>query len=109
MTLTRNGIIRELRLSPYQYRSGSLTFYFSSQLHLRRFNDRIKGHQQTIAESLTRRFKFRVDADRLAEVHLYMDVESRGFFITRETPAGLETLCHPNDLKLSGGTVMKKN
>lgn len=109
MTLTRNGIIRELRLSPYQYRSGSLTFYFSSQLHLRRFNDRIKGHQQTIAESLTRRFKFQVDADRLAEVHLYLDIESRGFFITRETPAGLETVCHPNDLRLSGGTVMKKN
>lgn len=109
MTKTRRGIYYDLSQSPYQFRSNSVTYHFSSSLNLKRFADRLEGRRTTIMTYLTKLFGFEIKADHLAEVHLYLKVEKRGFLISRETPRGMEIICHQTDLSLSGGTPMKKN
>lgn len=103
--LTRDGVCYDLTKSPYSCVKNGVTFYFSSQKHLDKFQDRLKTNRDTINYSLTKRFGFSVDVSTLADVVLYKKVETRGFLIAVEE---VEYKCLKS-LKLGGAKVTLRN
>lgn len=79
--ITRNGVCYNLKKSPYRMEDESLTFVFSSALHMEKFEKQRKAHRKKINESLTKRFGLAVDVSVLADVVLYKRIETRGFLI----------------------------
>lgn len=99
--LTPDGVCYDLKLSHYRCTHDNVTFVFSSQLHLDKFESRYKEHRKRVNLSLSKRFNFSVDASTLADVVLYRKIESRGFLIECK---GERITCRTN-LKLDGLTV----
>ena len=83
--LTRNGVAKDLSLSPYtftEFNNGKeYTFYFSSQLHLNNFNKLRQKNFVMIYNYIYKRFKFKVDCQTLADFNLYKKIENRGCYI----------------------------
>lgn len=84
--LTRNGITYNLTTSPYivelKYRDDLIIkYYFSSELYVTKFNEKLEKNHDKIKESLSKRFKLIIDIDELSDILLYSKVETRGFFI----------------------------
>ena len=84
--LTRNGITYNLTSSPYivelKYRDDLvIKYYFSSELYVNKFNEKLEKHHTTIKESLSKRFKIEIDIDELSDILLYSKIETRGFYI----------------------------
>lgn len=109
MAKTKKGIYYNLNESPFQFRSGSVNFYFSSLFNLNRFTKQLPDRSFVIKTYLSDLYGFEIDCDHLAEIHLYSKIEKRGFLMGRETSRGLELICQISDLRLSGGTPTKKN
>ena len=98
--ITRNGIVYDLRLSPYYIKLDKTTYYFSSKNHLEKFNEKLYVHRMAIRTSLTNRFGIDVNITLLADLVLYTKVETRGFYITPYT-------CR-KDITLDGATLTEK-
>lgn len=79
--ITRNGICYDLTVSEYRATVKSLTYVFSSQLHLDKFMERIDENREKINKSLSKRFNVLVDVSVLADMILYKKIETRGFLI----------------------------
>lgn len=103
--LTRNGVCYDLVKSPYRITLDNVTFVFSSQPHLDKFESRLKTNRETINYSLTKRFGFSVNVSTLADVVLYKKIETRGFLIEVEE---VEYKCLKS-LKLDGAKVTTRN
>lgn len=103
--LTRNGVCYDLTKSPYRITQKGVTFVFSSQPHLMKFESRLKTNRDTVNYSLTKRFGFSVDVSTLADVVLYKKIETRGFLIEVEE---VEYKCLKS-LKLGGVKVTLRN
>lgn len=103
--VTRNGIYYDLSKSPYKVTTNGLTYYFSSDLHMLKFEDRLKDNRTETDLKLTSRFRVAVRFPALADLVLYQKIENRGFLVTNEK--GIK-LCKEN-LILSGGTATLKN
>lgn len=78
---TKNGIEYNLNASPYKCTWRGLEFYFSSALHLQKFQDKLEIRIDWLNDSMTRRFHFSVEVDYIAVIQLYCQVETRGFLI----------------------------
>ena len=81
--LTANGVCYNLKRSPYTYEYFGFRFYFSSRTHLKNFVEKATMKQEWLCDSLTRRFKYDVDASTLAVFQLYNTIETRGFHVVR--------------------------
>ena len=108
--LTRNGITYNLTTSPYlvelKYRDDLvIKYYFSSELYVNKFNEKLEKHHSTIKESLSKRFKIEIDIDELSDILLYSKVETRGFFIQIND----EDFKCLNTIKLSGVNKIQKS
>ena len=107
--LTRNGIAKDLKTSPYMFTEvvdeGVITFYFSSRLHLNNFCEKRDENYTMIYNYIYKRFKFKVDCRMLADCNLYQKIETRGFYITINKK---EFLC-PSSIILNGESKMKKS
>lgn len=83
--LTRSNIAYDLNISPHKlevsYADEVLTYVFSSELYRQKFNDKIESHRAKISESLTNRFGFTIENNKLADLKLYTTIEKRGFLI----------------------------
>lgn len=83
--LTRSNIAYDLNISPHKlevvYPDEVLTYVFSSDLYRQKFNDKIESHRDKISESLTNRFGFTIENNKLADLKLYTTIEKRGFLI----------------------------
>lgn len=107
--LTRNGIAYNLKLSPYKvtikYQDNeSITFKFSSQLYMDNFKNKLKNNRNVICESLSKRFGFIINNEKLCDLKLYSSIEKRGFLI--ETKEGLYECL--NIIKLDGQNKIQK-
>lgn len=102
---TRNGVCYDLQRSTYRITVDSLTFVFSSRLHLDKFKAKLNENRDIINYSLSRRFGFTIEVSRLADIVLYKRIETRGFLIV--TNEGLELW--QENLKFGGGKATKKN
>lgn len=79
--LTRHGVCYNLEESPFFSEWYGYTFYFSSAKHKESFDAKLPVRIPWLNDSLSRRFKVRVDVDVLAVFQLYMQVETRGFLV----------------------------
>lgn len=84
MTLTKNGICYDLKNSPYFCYTDFFTFFFSSPAHLTKFRRELEANRDWLNDSMTRRFKFNMSLDMLADFSLYRKIETRGFLIINE-------------------------
>lgn len=110
MQLTRRGVCYNLYKTPYQieyqYENGAaITFMFSSQNNLDKFNERLNDNREKINDSLSKRFKFAIKQDIICDLKLYKIVETRGFLICSNGEY-IECLEH---IQLNGVEVTKKN
>lgn len=105
MRLTKNaGIAYDLKSSPYSYTVENRKYYFSSRLHVEKFEKRIGDKEREISTSLSNRFNIWVDFPIIAEIILYQQIEKRGFLIEiLGEKGGLAEW--PNQLKLSGARL----
>ena len=84
--LTRSGIAHDLTISPYKFtikydENDQLTFVFSSEFYLNKFESKIKDHRTKINSSISQRFGFNIKLNKLADIKLYEKTETRGFLI----------------------------
>lgn len=78
---TKNGVEYNLNESPYKCAWRGLEFFFSSAIHLQKFQDKLETRIDWLNDSMTRRFHFSVEVDYIAVIQLYCQVETRGFLI----------------------------
>lgn len=111
--LTRRGIARDLKSSPYfvhiEYGRREITYNFSSLSHLTKFKARLQDHRQDVNNLLSRRFGWQIAQDVLADLKLYRDIEKRGFYITYRTEDRKEDFNCLDSLKLNGQTLTGRN
>lgn len=85
MRLTKAGVCYDLTNSPFshtiEYDGQTVKYFFSSDNNVRRFKEKLEDNRSNINSSLSNRFKFVVEADLIADIRLYLNVESRGFYI----------------------------
>lgn len=79
--VTENGVCYDLTATPFFVDYRGVRFYFSSNSHAKKFEDKIKVKSEWMSDSFTRRFHFKVDAAMIAVMQLYCQVETRGFRI----------------------------
>lgn len=103
MTLTKNGICYDLKDSPYFCSVGFYTFFFSSPVHLNKFRRELEANRGWLNDSMTRRFKFNMSLDVLADFSLYRKIETRGFLIINES-TGVAYEC-PENIEFRGMTI----
>lgn len=83
--LTRNGICRDLKHSPYtftfEHKGKIVTLSFSSKLHLEKFTKNRQANYAMIYNNIYKRFKFKIDCRLLSDFNLYKKIENRGVYI----------------------------
>ena len=100
MVLTKNGICYDLKNSPYFCYTDFFTFFFSSPAHLVKFRKGLEANREWLNDSMTRRFKFNMILDVLADFSLYRKIETRGFLIINES-TGVAYEC-PKSIEFHG-------
>ena len=107
--LSRGGVAYDLNLSPFKvevdYEGEKVTFKFSSELNVKRFEDKVKEHRETIKTSLSNRFNMGIDIPVISDIVLYTKVEKRGFLILMNEE---EYKCQ-NIIKLIGVKKIQKS
>lgn len=85
MELTRSGIAYNIEISPYSlivdYEDEQLEYVFSSQRYKDIFYRKFIDNREKINESLSNRFGFKIENNKLADLKLYSMTEKRGFLI----------------------------
>ena len=79
--MTRRGVEYELFKSPFVCENEKLKFFFSSKLHLEKFQKLRIEKASKIRFSLSNRFNIDFDVWLLADLLAYRETETRGFFI----------------------------
>lgn len=79
--LSKNGVCYNLPETPFIYEWRGLRYHFSSASHRDKYVDNVRKKEMWINDSLSRRFKCTVDLPLLADIQLYTQVESRGFYV----------------------------
>lgn len=104
--LTRSGIAYDLSISPHKteilYSGRVITYIFSSELYMNKFEEKIVSNRNKINESLSNRFRMDINASLIADLKLYSEIEKRGFLIKTEKESHL---CL-NTIKLDGLMLM---
>ena len=83
--LTRGGVCKNLAYSPYNFtyihNGETVTFNFSSKLHLDNFVKNRKKNYSMIYNDIYKRYKFQIDCTFLSDFNLYRKIETRGIYI----------------------------
>lgn len=80
MTMTKRGIYHNLNETTYATSNGEVAFFFSSMFYLGKFLDEYKDHRKAFRKRIARAMKVsEMDTSLLADIHLYRDIEKRGF------------------------------
>lgn len=80
--LTKNGICYDLDESQFICSTPFFEYRFSSGKHLEKFRENAEKRKAWLNDSMSRRFHIDVDMEILAELQLYMQVETRGFYVS---------------------------
>ncbi len=99
--LTRNGICYNLEASPYEFDTGELLLFFSSEFYRSKFKEDYKNNREDMFKILSKRYNLNVRFTLLADLYLYTRIEKRGFHVISE---GVIYKCKDN-LKLLGGNI----
>lgn len=105
---TRWGVAHNLELSPYSlivdYQDEQLEYIFSSEQYKSIFYKKFIDNRIKINESLSKRFGFKIEVDKLADLKLYSMTEKRGFLIK-----GKEEYKCLDTIELIGVNLIHKN
>lgn len=82
--MTPYGVCYDLTRSPFKSTWGKYTFYFSAIKHKESFDSKLQVRIPWLNDSMSKRFKFEVDASQIAVFQLYCQVETRGFYVVDE-------------------------
>lgn len=85
--ITKSGVCYNLPDSPYTYTWRGITYFFSSDNHARKFMEKVRDKELWLNDSLSRRFKCTVHLPILANIQLYTQIETRGFYIQTDDGA----------------------
>jgi hypothetical protein len=104
---TRNGIYYDLSKSTYKFKvpDTNITFIFSSDLHLLKFEEQYLNNRYDYNLKLTVRLKIPIIMKVVPDVVLYRKIETRGFLLIDE---GGQKICQEN-VQLNGEKVTRKN
>lgn len=110
MKLTRNKIALDLNYSPYKIQinypdSDVITYVFSSEFYRKNFDARLEENRAAINETLSNKYGFKVEMDKLADLRLYNSIEKRGFLIYK----GLVKVECLKEITLHGSRMICKN
>lgn len=81
---------------------GDITYYFSTDLHRRKFLLNLQDNRQLISKKLSKRYHFKIENNLLADLYLYITVENRGFLIEDKRGGVCKCL---DGVKLDGETL----
>lgn len=104
---TRNGIFYDLSKSVYKklVPDTMITFIFSSDLHLTKFEEQYKQHREEFNLKYQARFRVHLNLTVFPDILLYKRIEKRGFLLVNERG---QKICQEN-LTLNGERAMLKN
>lgn len=101
--ITKNGICYDLSRSPYVCSVANWTYYFSSPSHMNKFKSNISSNRDWLNDSMSRRFKFTMSLDLLADLSLYRKIETRGFRVCCEMNGDVYEC--PESIEFHGTTI----
>lgn len=81
---TVNGVYYDVPRSPLCTSRNGYRYYFSSQTHLDKFLLKAPIKEEWLNDSMSRRFKFEFQISVIADMQLYMQIETRGFYVVDE-------------------------
>lgn len=81
MATTKYGVAYAFDESAFDVCYGVWVFRFSSMKHKERFCSLVQARVDWLGDSLSRRFKYPIEAAYLAAFQLYQQVETRGFYV----------------------------
>lgn len=101
-TITSQGVCYDLEETPYRYEWRGITYCFSSIPHMNKFKREVRKRELWLNDSLSRRFGVTMRVDEVADIQLYRQVESRGFYVITNDGAEYKDPAHivimPNTL-----------
>ncbi|MBR2553454.1 MAG: hypothetical protein IKE94_01220 [Aeriscardovia sp.] len=80
---TKSPIVNDLSISPFVSEIMGYGFHFSSERHMRKFDDEKRKRMSWLTDSMSRRFHMHVNSHLLSLFQLYMQIEGRGFYVER--------------------------
>lgn len=79
--LSAQGVCYDLEETPYRMEWRGITYCFSSVYHMNKFKREVRKRELWLSDSLSRRFGMSITLDVVADVQLYQQIESRGFYV----------------------------
>lgn len=105
MEKTKNGVVYNVGESDYKVLRNGYLFRFSSQKHKEKFIENVRIKEEWLCDSLSRRFKVKIDASLAADFQLYIQIETRGFHV-EHVETGEVYKCHADvELVLVNETI----
>ena len=89
--ISKNGVCYDIRNSPYTFEWRGICYFFSSENHRSKFIRGVRSKELWLDDSLSRRFECSVHLPILADIQLYTQVETRGFYIQTDDGAEYNT------------------
>lgn len=102
---TRHGIFYNLHESSYVAQVGRHKYYFSSQSHLDKFNERYPFFRKEFEDKLKDRYGIRINFNLISQLLLYKKIETRGFLVE----SGGEYYTCLDHIKLIGVNQIQRN
>lgn len=78
---TKSGVVYDIARSPFEFERHGMLYKFSSVSHRDKFIANVMIKEDWLNDSLSRRFKMNVDVRLLADLQLYRQIESRGYYV----------------------------
>ena len=79
--ITKNGVCYDIKHTPYTYFRNGLLYHFSSATHMDKFRRDVVKREEWLRDSFHRRFKILIEPALIADLQLYIMIESRGFYV----------------------------
>ena len=79
--LSPQGVCYEIEDTPYRFEWRGITYCFSSNPHKNKFKREVRKRELWLNDSLSRRFGMAFHVEVVADVQLYQQIETRGFYL----------------------------
>lgn len=78
---TKNGIYLDLKESEYKINYNGLIYYFSSELYMNKFQNKVKQFIIEETAKIKAKYKVNIYLDTMLSISFYKRIEKRGFRI----------------------------
>lgn len=99
-----NGLDESIHRLEIEYKDELLVFVFSSEYYMNIYKRKLEDNRKKINESLSKRFGFKIENNKIADIKLYSATEKRGFLII-----GKDDFKCLNTIELIGENLIHRN